>query len=298
MRTFLAVIASLGLVACVGGIEQPTDTQDPPPGGVGDGGDANAKQLFEDNVYPIISNLCVGCHNSTGPSGNVTGFVSTSLDNAYVTTTGYQAVVGNWTPDGAPIIQKIMSDNKTPSHQPITYSTDQLNKITEWLNAELTARGAGTGPTGTETPGQVTQRLLEEWSGCMTQDNFEAADMRQWGNVNTNEGQCKTCHNQGEYGEIASNTSTLFFPTITQDKYYMLQYFSVDLSQGVENAKIIMNDKSFDGVGNGLPPHQQHPRFNPTNNNGYRALQAFYTSTMNAKLAAPGGVCGPSKLLN
>ena len=64
------------------------------------------------------------------------------------------------------------------------------------------------------------------------------------------------------------------------------------------NAKIIVNDRSFEGVGTRTAPHQQHGDFDPTNNNGYAALQAFYTSTMNAKLAAPGGVCGPSQLTN
>lgn len=305
MRISLALIASLGLVGCVGGLEStggPTDNPD--PGGTGGGtvdedAAAQAKRLFEENVHPIATRQCIGCHSSTGPVNNVTGFVSSNLQDAYATAVGYQAVVGTWTPDGAPILTKITGDNKTPSHQPLAYSNDEINKITEWLNKELEARGAGTGgPTGPESAGQATTRLLNEWSGCMTQQNFEAADMRNWGNVNTNEGQCKTCHAGAEYGFVASNISNNFFNVITEDKYYMLQYFAVDLSLGVAAAKIIVNDRSFEGVGNRLAPHQQHPGFNPQNNNGYAALQAFYTSTMAAKTAAPNGVCGPTKLLN
>lgn len=305
MRTFLALIASLGLVACVGGIEQPTDTQDPDPNGTGGGGSGqaavDAKKLFETNVHPVIASLCVGCHNSTGPNGNVTGFVSTTVSNAYATATGYQALVGNWTPEGAPIVTKITAASKTPSHQSITYSMDQLTKITGWLTKELEARGAGTpGGNGNESAGEATQRLLEEWSGCMTLTNFETADMRAWGNDNANNpgGQCKTCHSLGEYGHIASATSTTFFPTITEDKYYMLQYFAVDLSLGVAAAKIIINDRSFEGVSTRTAPHQQHGDFNYQNTQGYAALQAFYNSTMTAKVAAPGGICGPKKLKN
>jgi len=303
MRIFLAMIASLGLVGCVGGIEQPGDTLDPDPGGTGGGGSGQAaveaKALFESGVYPTISTLCVGCHNASGPNGNVTGFVSTELSNAYATATGYQALVGNWTPEGAPIVTKITGANKTPSHQPISFNPDQLDKITQWLNKELEARGATTGGNPDETAGEATQRLLEEWSGCMTLTNFEAADMRQWGNVNANNaGNCRTCHSKGEYGFVADNQSSFFFQTITTNKYYMLQYFSVDLSMGVPAAKIIVNERSFTGVGTGIAPHQQHGTFNPTNNNGYAALQQFYNTTMTAKTTAPGGICGPSTLLN
>jgi len=304
MRISLALIATLGLVGCVGGLEGATDgTDDPNPAGPGGGGSGQAaieaKQQFEANVYPIISSMCVGCHSASGPNGNVTGFVATTLSNAYATATGFQALVGNFTSDGAPIVTKIMGTSKTPSHQPIMYQPDQLTKITDWLSKELEARGATSGGNANETAGEATERLLNEWSGCMTQINFEAADMRAWGNVNANgQGDCKTCHTLGEYGFIAATTSTNFFPYISTDKYYMLQYFSVDLSMGVANAKIIVNDRSFEGVGTRTAPHQQHGNFDPTNNDGYAALTAFYTSTMNAKIAAPGGVCGPSKLTN
>jgi len=303
MRTFLALIASLELVGCVGGIETPT--QDPDPGGTGGGGTGDAavqaKKLFEDNVHPILAATCIGCHNKTGPQGNVTGFVSANLQDAYATTTGYQAVIGDWTPTGAPILTKITAaTGKTPSHQSINYTMDQQNHITEWLSKELEARGAGgaTNPAG-ENASQITTRLLQEWSGCMTLVNFEAADMRAWGNVNANgQGDCRTCHSQGEYGHVAANTSNLFFPYISEDKYYMLQYFSVDLSMGLAAAKVIINDRSFEGVGNRLAPHQQHGSFDPTNNNGYAALQTFYNTTASAKAAAPGGVCGPTHLMN
>jgi hypothetical protein len=291
-------------VGCVGGIES---TQNPPPGGVGGGGSgdaaAQAKKLFEDNVHPISLQYCSGCHTAGMPQGNVTAWVSPDLTNAYVTAVGYQALIGDWTPTGAPILTKITNTNKTSDdpHKSIMYTDSEIAKITDWLNKELEARGATGGgtPMGPETPGQVSERLLQEWSGCMTLTNFEAADMRQWGNSQSNEGRCKTCHNLGEQGMIASDTSTPnFFNYITTDKYYMLQYFSVDLSKGVEMATIMVNTRSFEGVGLGLPPHNAHPPFQPDQIDGYQALQNFYQTTMAAKMAAPNGVCGPTQLLN
>ena len=131
----------------------------------------------------------------------------------------------------------------------------------------------------------------------MTVANFEAADMRAWGNVNAGGGgNCKTCHVLGEYGHIASNVTENYFSTISSNKYYMLQYFAVDLrSANRAEWKVIVNDRSFKGVGQRLTPHEAHPAFNPTQNAGFQALEKFYTSTLAAKTA---GTCGPSKLLN
>jgi hypothetical protein len=75
----------------------------------------------------------------------------------------------------------------------------------------------------------------------------------------------------------------------------MLQYFTVDLTQGTANAKVIVNTTSFAGVANGHPPDNEHPRFNPTNNQGMTALNQFYTLTTQ-RMAA--GTCDPSRLTN
>jgi hypothetical protein len=185
-------------------------------------------------------------------------------------------------------------------HKGMVYDTSEQTKITDWLNKELEARTDTTTPppTSGESPAAATVRLVQEWTGCMTLENFAAANMKAWGNVNAGGGgQCKNCHNRGEYGHVADSSDQPFFDIISQDKYYFAQYFSVDLTAGVAAAKVIINDRSFKGVGEGLAPHQQHPRFNPTDNNGYQALEAFYTTTLAAKTAAPAGVCGPPKLL-
>ena len=46
---------------------------------------------------------------------------------------------------------------------------------------------------------------------------------------------------------------------ISTNKYYMAQYFSVDMTAGTAGAKMIINTRSFTGVGQGLPPHIEHP---------------------------------------
>jgi len=298
----LAVVAAAGLVGCFGGIEGNDPPSNPPPGSVGDGAGSGpaaqmARSLFDTNVYPIIAatGRCINCHSSAGAVGNVTGFVAPAPTDGYVTAVGYQALIGDWTPTGAPILLKIAA-----GHNGQIYTADEKTKIAAWLNQELTARASsgGTTPTpGQETPADATVRLTKEWSGCMTLANFTAANMTAWGNMRANNSACKTCHIDGEYGQIASDVATTFFNVISTNKYYMAQYFSVDLSQGVATAKVIMNTKSFTGVGQGLAPHTEHPRFQLNGSAGLAALQKFYDLTMAAKNAVPT-TCGPPTLMN
>ena len=181
----LAVVAAAGLMGCVGGIDMPST---PPEQGVGGGGSGSAavaaRKSFDDNVYAIISGKCVGCHSSSGPVGNITGFVAPSATDGYVTATGYQALIGDWTPTGAPILTKIAA-----GHNAQTYSDTDKSKIIDWLNLELSARAGGNVTPvqpGEESPADATVRLTKEWSGCMTLANFQAAKMTNWGTMRAN----------------------------------------------------------------------------------------------------------------
>ncbi len=151
-------------------------------------------------------------------------------------------------------------------------------------------------PDAPLTPSQVVQALLEEWSGCLSMDNFVNAKMNDWGTLQASTGQtCQTCHDTGGDGFIATTNLTLFFTTISQHKFYLLQYFTVDLSQGTESAKVIVNQTSFTAVGTAAPPHDQHPTFNPTTNTGMTALSKLHDATLARKLA---GQCDPPRLLD
>lgn len=293
MRKLLLAVAAAGLVGCVGGIE--TDT--PPPEGVGGGGTGpaaiEARKLFEDNVYSIIATKCAACHSASGPSGNTTGFVGVDKASSYVTAVGYQALVGDWTPTGAPILTKIAPGN----HNAQSYDQGQKDKIAAWLTKELDARAGGpTPPPGTtESPADATVRLTKEWSGCMTLANFATANMKAWGRMQANASACMSCHNNGSYGNIADDKDNPFFTVISTNKYYMAQYFSVDMTAGTASAKVIINTRSFTGVGQALPPHLEHPRFTLQGSTGMAALQKFYDLTVANKTA---GTCGPPTLTN
>jgi hypothetical protein len=307
----------MSLVGCVGQLDTMPPSQQGP---VGTGTNPNptpnsmAKQMFEQNVYPIISSktaasgcALAGCH-MVGNSPGSTQFVAGDLADAYATITSYQAVVGNFTPASAGILTQVAG-----GHNGRSYTDAEKTSITNWLAQEVTERGQGTGSAGggttTEGPGQATARLMNEWSACMNITDFNTANMATaWGQMQTNNGsRCESCHATGGYGMIVTQVAESatggppgLFTTLATNKYYTIQYFSVDLTKpGVgpndtgKMGQIVVNTTSFQGVANAQPPHTEHPTFDATNNQGMTALQQFYQLTM-AKVTAGG--CGTTKL--
>jgi hypothetical protein len=300
MRTLLlAAIATASLVGCVGGLESGSpDPLTTPDGDGNDNGDnpagsdlTAAKQLFDQDVFPLIQKCGgVACHAENAQSATLTRFVATDAASGWQVATNYQALVGNFTPTAAPILTKI----KAGGHNAMTWSPDDESKITAWLNKELELRNGQTTPppAGAESLSAATERVLSEFAGCMTYENFQTANMKAWGNVNAeNNSQCKDCHVTGGEGFIASDLDAKdkFYDIVSQKKYYFLQYLTVDLTGGAAAAKVIVNETSFRGVNNAQAPHTEHPRFN-LDNNGMTALHDFYDLTMAAKAA---GTCGP-----
>lgn len=314
----LAAIASMGLIGCVGQLDD-MGTNGNPTGPVGGGTNPNptpnsqAKSMFDQNVYPIISSKTAtsgcalsGCH-MVGNNPGSTQFVAATAADGYGTATSYQALVGNFTTTSAGILTKVAA-----GHNGRVFSSAEQKAITDWLNQEVLERGqggTGSGGTTTESPGAATARLMNEWSACMNITDFNTANMATaWGQMQTNGGsRCESCHVTGGYGmivtQIAETTPTGgpgLFTTIATNKYYMIPYFTVDLTKpsvGPTGAgkmgQVIINTTSFEGVARQQPPHTEHPTFNPDTNQGMTALKQFYDLTM-AKVTAGG--CGTTKL--
>lgn len=304
MRTLLALIASVSLVGCVGDVdsmgpgEEPVN--DPQTTNNPAGGDlAAAKKKFDDNVFPVLTQKCSGgaCHAQAGTGGSVTKFVATLAADGHKVATEYTALVGNFTSSAAPVLTMIKGGN----HKATTYTSAEEAKIVEWLDAEVTARNVNPNnppPQSGETLSQATERVLSAFAGCMQYTDFQTANMANaWGNLTAqNNQQCENCHATGGEGFIASRNSQFMYDVVSTKKYFFLQYFTVDLTQGAMAAKVVINQASFIGVSNGTDPHREHPRFNATQNQGMTALTQFYNATM-ARVGQTG-LCAPKPLQN
>lgn len=287
----LVASALLAAAGCVGTLDPTPATDAGNTGGDGGGGGA-ARQAYLSNVYPIMQAKCAGCHSTT--AANATPFVGASAANAYEAIVGFTSVVGNFTETGAAMYTKVIAAG---GHQGKTYSADEQTKIKAWLAAEVTERNGGPGPgpgPGPETPAQATARLISEWSGCLKLEDFTGNNFGgRWSNKGSNQGNCEQCHTSGAYGFMANDDNTLMYNTISSNKYYMMSFFAVDLTD-MANPKMVPNFGTFERVGLRMVPHQDHPAFNTArNDDALVALQQLYDLTMGYKTA---GTCGTPKI--
>lgn len=163
-----------------------------------------------------------------------------------------------------------------------------------------TGPGGPTGPSGTEpdagtTPTPTTPdapptatplEILGQWSGCITLQNFQAANMAQaWGTMAASNNQlCRNCHGVGDFGFIATNDENLFYTTMTEHSAYLVKFFSL------QGSDVVVNTGS---VANAATTLVGHPKFDPVNNPGMLALQKLYTDT---KALKDANTCEPSRL--
>ncbi len=282
--------ALLSVSACVGSI----DTGDDGGGGGDDGGGGSsaARLAFENEVFPILQSKCAGCHS--GATAVATPFVGATLAAAYTTATGFGSVVGDYTSTGAPILTKVTA--VASGHQGQTYLPAESTTITEWLALEVSERNVNPNPNPnpTETPGQVSDRLMREWSGCMKLTDFEAANMAPlWSALPSSSGPCVRCHETGQASFLVSADPTLMFGAISTNRYFMQTFFQADITN-LAAAQMIVNANTIDRVARAVAPHTAHPQFDANANGAWDALQEFYTAAMAHKTA---GTCDAPRLV-
>lgn len=255
----------------------------PPPAG-------NAKPLFDSTVAPIMAASCAsaGCHGGTGTSP--LKFLPADMASYYDVLTSYDdRVVGYFDKAVAPILTKMV-----PGPHYATYTQAEITAISEWLDAEVTARNGGTPPppTGT-TPGELSKQLMAEWSGCMDLSTWNANNVAvEWAGLGSSEGPCIRCHVNGQASMIATDDSPYMFEVLTTSKYFMLTYFTPNVSD-LANGKMEINYDEFVRVATNVYPFLEHPQFD-TDSEAMAALEAFYDATMARKAA---GTCDPPRLL-
>lgn len=287
MRITKAVVTAFFVLAaggCVGGVDDLPPDQGGPDAGTGPGPGTAAKQLYVNTIHTAITMRCTttACHGQA--NNTIYGFSVPDANEAYTRITSLPTLVGTYTPASAAFLIK-PDTNPAGGHYNIIYSADDKMKITAWLAAEAAERNNGSQPPPIDPVAK-----LREWSGCMSIDNFNTAQMAlRWGGLAAqNQQQCRNCHGGGAFAFMSGNgqaQAQIFFDTITTQKDLLLKYFTVDAM-----GQVIINNASFQNAGVVL---ESHPKFDPMTNLGMTALIEFYDLTKARQTAA---TCDPPRL--
>jgi hypothetical protein len=265
------------LTACMGAVgpnPNPGDDDDDP------GPTESARELYVNNVHPIMARCNgAGCHAVDATASGALGkYYSADSGATYTAIKQATSIVGDYS-SISPILTKIDA-----GHQAISYSSTERSDIIDWLAAELTEQQQD--PTA--PPPVDPAELLRSFSACMTQANFEAANMPNlMGNAAAQNGQaCKNCHTGGAFGFVADNNATLYFTTLSSSMSQMVKYF------GVTGGQIVVAPGAMNNAGTAIVAH---PPFTAEGLPGYAAITQFYDLT---KAAVTAGNCGPPKAVN
>lgn len=279
----IPILVSALLGACVGDVN---DINNPEPDGDGTTTTA-ARTLYVDTVHSIMVAKCsaAACHNQAGVTG-MYGFAVPDGNNSYDQVVTLPTLVGTYTTATAGVVTKIAGGG----HNAVTYSADDDSKIAAWLGAELSARSD---PMNPMMPIVDPIARLNIWSGCMSQANFDTAEMAvNWGQLahaDTNQ-TCVNCHAAGLDTFLSGNgDSEQFFTGLTSVRDFLLKYFTVNAT-----GDVIINTSAMQNAGVGLP---LHPHFNLTTNlsmmNAMAALTEFYDLTKTRQMM---NLCDPPRL--
>ena len=139
MRNLLALIASVGLIGCVGGIDDAPDGTIPPGTNTGPsvpGADlTEAKRLYDTNVHSVMVAKCSGggCHSDTAQGATLTRFVASDATKGWETAVNYVGLVGNFT-TSAPILTRIEPGHKNMTYTPAEKASMLAAAISEAMN--------------------------------------------------------------------------------------------------------------------------------------------------------------------
>ncbi len=129
----LALLAAL-VAGCVGTLT-PVDDDDTGGGGDDDtGGGSVARQMFDDDVAPLLQATCASCHAGTGGVVAPKFLGTTGITGYYANVVGQTALVGAFNPAAATLLTKGAHSSAR------AWTTTESDTITMWLLAEADER--------------------------------------------------------------------------------------------------------------------------------------------------------------
>ncbi|MCA9676133.1 MAG: hypothetical protein H6709_16175 [Kofleriaceae bacterium] len=286
---YLAALAMvLGSAACVG-------TLDPMPGdddGVVDPPDptSQARQMFDDQVAPMLSSACAGCHAGAIDTTPLKYLGNSGMTGYYAAIIAEPSVTGGFDPGLANMVNKGEHDGGNAR----AWTQTEKDILIEWLLQEADERGVvPVDPVDPTTTPTTSREALAQWSACMSVDDWLSSQVYTWANKGSERGQCMSCHNQGAGGYYASNDPNEMY-SMNRYELFITTFFTatpVNVADPSQGYKIVVNESKLRAKANATG----HPSYNPDGNQ-MNYLHDFYDLTEARRLAgtcAPGGFPEP-----
>jgi len=216
-----ALVLALGLAGagCVGDLDPVTPGDDDPETA------PTARELFDREVDTIVQGACSSCHANPGRADATPKFMGAAVTTDNYTSIEAEGVMhGAWNPSNARLLTKGLHAEGGGR----AFTAAENGKISAWLLAEAAERPVGPiDPNAATTPTMA----LAKFAACMTESDFNTANVGAWGNKITNSGSCASCHSLGAQWVFASSTSSDMFSVLRHENY-MPPYFTTEVVGG------------------------------------------------------------------
>ncbi len=159
-----------------------------------DSSGGQAKQMFDQKVYPSLSQTCQECH-ATGKAGAPV-FLGNNPDVSYTAIDGFPGLISP--PSISPIMQK-------GPHSGPALTDQQQQIVSDWLKEEVIERKLGLDPG---VPKNL-RAAFKAFGACMDYARWKQLKLHTIAATTTdgNQGACRSCHNQGQASMWASGGS-------------------------------------------------------------------------------------------
>jgi hypothetical protein len=228
--------AVVALTAWAGCAEEPPtgiDLQDPPPPGTVPGTepavvDGAAEAFFIDNVYPDLEAMCGSCHITDSGVG-APEWMEMGAEAAYATVKAYPDMVN------APDCAKITIYPKSSDHAGPPPDGPLEATLVQWLSMEALENGlacAGAPEAGEPGPLEACNTALADFQSCMSYAYWQTSDMDEVPLQNSAQGQCVTCHNNGNSGVFLDSDEVATFNAHMSDQFFLVKLVRCVISDG------------------------------------------------------------------
>jgi hypothetical protein len=236
------------------------------PGGPNDG---SGRAVYAQKVQATLASKCgsSACHSGTANSPMKFLGADPGPSDDYAEIISHPEILGAFDPTTALILTYVKA-----GHQGATYSKQDEKNIADWLAFEKER-------TKNIPVDPIASGELGRWASCMTETNWNTADMGSWADKESSDGPCQNCHFLGQYRfNTAPDSLTMF--EMNRTDMFVISFFTLKTENDGTVSVIPAYDKLV-RMGSGITNHATY-NVDITGDVYFKRLTAFHKLTQEA----------------